>query len=159
MSVISVIVIAIIAIILLLVNIPNKVKFFVFLTCGILGLLIVCTNKHKSGGNGNIGEVSLNQYKYLFDDLKLPISAYLNESGVFNVKQNYKNNFDGEKLFDLIFNYHNPDISKLSKNNLYKIWYQGNTNDEVNKSVTAGIKGLHIYITGNKEIVGIVLRK
>ena len=115
-------------------------------------------SKLKIGGTS--GEVNKNKYEYLFDNIQNSLNIFFknNIKNKYETKNNIKNKYEsGKKLYDLIFkNIYN--IKNINKNNLYKVWYQGNTQDNINNSVTAGIPGLHIYIYDDKKILGIVLK-
>jgi hypothetical protein len=84
-----------------------------------------------------------------------------NEIGVQFIKKEYerltKKLKKSVRLYDLIF----PN-KKLLKNVMPKdltiVWDHGNTVKEVNDTVTAGIPGLHFYVTDGGDLVGIVRR-
>ena len=46
----------------------------------------------------------------------------------------------------------------IVKKDLTIVWDHGNTIKEVNDTVTAGIPGLHFYVTDGGTLVGIVRR-
>jgi hypothetical protein len=74
-----------------------------------------------------------------------------NETGVTNVKTNYQN-VNTEALYDII---------TPSDGSPVKVWNHG-TGTAAGDSVTAGIPGKHVYITGGPtkapQVVGVVIR-
>lgn len=77
-----------------------------------------------------------------------------NNDGVKKVQSNYSKH-KSERLVDIIFK-NQFDINKISKGSITRVW-DHKTNDV--KSITAGIKGLHIYVIPKTlEIMGLVLR-
>lgn len=105
-----------------------------------------------------IGKTKLEIGLRLWDNInKKSLLAILkpkyNEDGVQFVKDNY---IDGQPLFDLIF----PKIYNLndiSKDNLKIVWYHGRDKETVNATVSAGLPGIHVYMTP-KKIIGIIIR-
>jgi hypothetical protein len=75
-----------------------------------------------------------------------------NETGVANVKTVYDTTLKTEELYDII---------TPSDGSAVKVWNHG-TCTSAGDSVTAGIPGKHVYITGgpNKapQVVGVVIR-
>lgn len=80
---------------------------------------------------------------------------FYNELGVNEVKKEYEK-YNGECLYDLIFK-NIFKINEINIDNLTNLWIQGNNIIDINRSVTAGFKGIHIYLTKNR-IITIVIR-
>lgn len=73
-----------------------------------------------------------------------------NETGVTNVKTVYSKTLKTEELYDII---------TPSDGSAVKVWSHG-TGQSASASVTAGIPGKHVYITGgpDPQVVGVVIR-
>jgi hypothetical protein len=73
-----------------------------------------------------------------------------NETGVTNVKTAYSKTLKTEELYDII---------TPSDGSAVKVWSHG-TGQSASASVTAGIPGKHVYITGGQapQVVGVVIR-
>jgi hypothetical protein len=85
------------------------------------------------------------------------ITQFRNEIGVKHVIDNYEQHHNGKHLYDLFFkNIYN--IKNTNTSNLSQVFDHGTTKENVRNTVTAGIPGPHIYVTENKNIVGIVIR-
>ena len=126
----------------------------------IVLVLFMILNKRKEHFKKNkVGPGRLTDGYKILEKLKNEIKKnkiLKNEEGVFNIKGDYII-FEGEHLLDLIFkNIH--DINKIDINTLTNLYHHGNTIETVNNTVTAGIKGLHIYLTTNNNLIGIVNR-
>jgi hypothetical protein len=80
------------------------------------------------------------------------VSELPNETGVANVKTVYDTTLKTEELYDII---------TPSDGSAVKVWSHG-SGPSASASVTAGISGKHVYITGgpNKapQVVGVVIR-
>ena len=115
----------------------------------------------------SMGKTNINIGIALFNKINIVklkqknIQIIENEDGVQFIKNEYKRFTKKLKksvrLYDLIF----PN-KKLLKNVMRKdltiVWDHGNTVKEVNDTVTAGIPGLHFYVTDGGDLVGIVMR-
>ena len=110
--------------------------------------------------NINIGIALFN--KINIDQLKQNnIQIRENEVGVQFIKKEYerltKKLKKSVRLYDLIF----PKkklIKNVMKEDLTIVWDHGDTVTKVNDTVTAGIPGLHFYVTDGGDLVGIVRR-
>ena len=115
----------------------------------------------------SMGKTNINIGIALFNKINIVklkqknIQIIENEDGVQFIKNEYKRFTKKLKksvrLYDLIF-----PKKKLLKNVMRKdltiVWNHGNTVKEVNDTVTAGIPGLHFYVTDGGDLVGIVMR-
>jgi hypothetical protein len=119
---------------------------------------------NQSGGAGKtdlkIGLDLIEKYDIL-NKVKKSQYIYLDQTGVKNVKQIYSNKYDKQKLYDLIFE--DETIESLKSGNIQSsdldiVWDHGNNKSEINHTLTAGLTGIHIYITTNGTIVGIIER-
>lgn len=77
--------------------------------------------------------------------------VYNKEEGIEVVIENYIPNQD-IRMIDIIWE-DEYDINAINADNITKTWDHG-TNDP--DSVTAGIKGLHVYVLETAEIMGVV---
>ena len=110
--------------------------------------------------NIKIGIVLFN--KINIDQLKQKnIQIIENEVGVQFIKNEYKRLTKKLKksvrLYDLIFP-NKESLKNIMRKDLTIVWDHGNTVKEVNDTVTAGIPGLHLYVTDGGNLVSIVKR-
>jgi hypothetical protein len=108
-------------------------------------------SKIKKGGQVvQIGEIDLNFFNKLPDEIKDKIKNYNNNNNnsIEDIQNKYSN-FTYYELYDFIFD---------NNKKLIKIWYHGVNNIS---SITGGLKGIHIYVIkkdNNYEIIGKFIR-
>ena len=80
--------------------------------------------------------------------------------GVQFIKDSYLKH-NGKELYDFIYPnlFYIPDTSKELNSRLNQVFEHGNSVEQINKSVKAGIVGLHIYKLENGKVLGIVIRQ
>jgi hypothetical protein len=107
-------------------------------------------SKIKKGGQVvQMGEIDLNFFNKLPDEIKDKIKNYNNNNNSIEDIQNKYSNFTYYELYDFIFD---------NNKKLIKIWYHGVNNIS---SITGGLKGIHIYVIkkdNNYEIIGKFIR-
>jgi len=110
-------------------------------------------SKIKKGGKSiNIGEIDLNLFNNLGDEVKNNISNLLNNDigiSIEDIQEKYKKVKEFE-LYDFIFD---------NNKQLIKIWFHGSNNVS---SITGGLQGIHIYAikkNNNYFIIGKFIRK
>ncbi len=106
-------------------------------------------SKIKKGGKSiNIGEINLNFFNNLPDEIKDKIKNYNNNNSIEDIKREYMK-FTNFELYDFIFD---------NNKQLIKIWFHGANNIS---SITGGLPGIHIYVikkNNNYEIIGKFIR-
>jgi len=83
-----------------------------------------------------------------------------NDKGVDFVKENYAK-YNGQELYDHIYPnlFYIPNTLKDLSSKLGQVYEHGNSIEQVKRTVTAKIPGLHVYKLANGKVIGIVMRQ
>jgi len=150
----------------------NKMKIYILAACLFAELIILCVYKHsiKCNENNVDSEHSDTESKEKchgenneqpegfkpFGEISLNVVVYPDESGIKHVLENYKDNFDGSRLYALIFK-DKYNVHEINETNLYNVEYIGDEYDRIKERIKPHVNGLHIYVTSTDETIGILL--